>query len=131
MDMHVEMTNTLRSGPMSLLLIGVGLSASSLATIAAAEQTNFILDGQTGFVVSSIGYAGFQGETLCPNGRSKGYREIFALSPEGQRHEGESDEDFTRRLDQGAQDISAPKGVSLCTHPELGTDPYYRTMTST
>jgi hypothetical protein len=114
---------------MSLLLVGV-LSTLGIA-LAAEEQPSLLREGQKGFVVASIGYAMAKGATVCPNGRSKGYREIYSLSPEGQRREGESDADFTRRLDLGLQQVAAPKGISLCTHPELGTDPYYRTMTAT
>src|SRR5579863_7270626 len=71
------------------------------APSAAEAPDNEIQDGKVGFVVYEWGSAGARGPTSCPNGRSLGYRQIFEQSLEGQRHEGESDADYGRRLEAG------------------------------
>jgi hypothetical protein len=62
---------------------------------------------------------------------TKGNGEIFSSTPEGQRHEGESDQDYGRRVGQGARALAtAPNGQNLCLNPEAGKpDPFFRAVT--
>ena len=90
------------------LMGGMALCALTGAAPAADVQsatTNVFHNGEAGFVVSHIAYALSKdaGETgACPNGMTKGNTELFSSSPEGRRHEGESDQDYGRRVGQGA-----------------------------
>ena len=88
----------------------------------------------SGFVVSHIAYALSKDakETgACPNGMTLGNTQIVEASAEGQRHEGESDADYARRIQTAASALgTAPNGDNLCMHPESGApDPHYRTVT--
>jgi hypothetical protein len=89
-----------------------------------------------GFVVSDIKYAlsaDTQKAGACPNGLSKNVSDIFAMTSEGKRRKGEADEDYAKRLNEGARKLStAPNGQNLCMNPEAGKpDPNYRTVRST
>jgi hypothetical protein len=113
-----------------------GIVAFALAGAASAADVagNVFQDGKAGFVVSHIAYALSKdaSETgACPDGMSLGPAQIYAASPEGKRHEGESDQDYTRRLNQGSLKVStAPDGRNLCMNPEAGApDPNFRIVT--
>lgn len=93
----------------------------------------FMRNGAAGFVVSDIKYAlaeDAEKTGACPRGMSRHAAEIFALTPEGKRRKGESDEQYGKRLDAGAMKLStAPNGQNVCFNPEAGQpDPYYRTV---
>jgi hypothetical protein len=117
-----------------------GCSANSLACIAAASlasaaqaQTSFVQNGTAGFVVSDIKFALADDAAktgACPNGMSLNPEEIFALTPQGKRKKGESDEQYAHRRNDGAKQFStAPNGQNLCMNPEAGKpDPYFRTV---
>ncbi len=107
-----------------------GLSAASAADL----QTNVFQNGEAAFIVSHIAYALSKdaSETgACPDGMTQGNTELFSQTPEGRRHEGESDQDYAHRVSQGAQVLStAPNGQNLCMNPEAGgPDPHFRTVT--
>jgi hypothetical protein len=116
------------------IVSGMALFALGDAALAADVQTGVFQNGQAGFVVSHIAYALSKdaNETgACPNGMTKGNTELFSSSTEGRRHDGESDQDYGRRVNQGAQALGmAPNGQNLCLNPEAGApDPNFRTVT--
>jgi hypothetical protein len=116
---------------------GIALFALGSATPAAdvsEVQSNVFQNGQAGFVVSHIAFALSKDASdtgACPDGMTQGNTELYSLTPEGHRHEGESDQDYGRRVNQGAQVLStAPNGQNLCLNPEAGApDPHFRTVT--
>lgn len=98
-----------------------------------AGTGDFIRGGEAGFVVSHIEYAlaGDAAETgACPGGMSLTLQEIHALTAEGKRRGGESDEAYMTRLQAAARQLgTAPDGRDLCMHPEAGgPDPHFRTV---
>lgn len=100
---------------------------------AVYAEAPFVRDGKAGFVVSDFAYAlsGDAGETgACPSGTSRNLEEIFAMTPQGKRRKGESDEDYAARLREGARALAtAPNGQNVCMHPEVfEPDPHYRTV---
>jgi hypothetical protein len=104
------------------------------AAPAAEPPSNVFQNGEAGFIVSHIAYAlskDAKDTGACPDGMTEGNVEIFSATPEGRRHEGESDQDYSRRVNQGAQTLStAPNGENLCMNPEAGApDPHFRTVT--
>jgi len=110
------------------------LVALQLATTGSATaEVPFVRDGEAGFVVSHIDFA-LAGEadpaTACPAGMSLNLQEIYALTPEGRRREGESDEDYMERLKAAAGELgTSADGRNLCEHPEAaGPDPNFRTV---
>jgi hypothetical protein len=117
-----------------------GCSANSLAFVAASSlaaavpaQTSFLQNGTAGFVVSDIKFALAEDAAktgACPHGMSLNPEEIFALTPQGKRKKGESDEQYAHRRNDGAKQFStAPNGQNLCMNPEAGkSDPYFRTV---
>jgi hypothetical protein len=112
---------------------GIALFALGVAP-AADTPANVFQNGEAGFIVSHIAYALSKdaNETgACPDGMTQGNAEIFSHTPDGRRHDGESDEDYARRLNQGAQVLStAPNGQNLCMNPEAGApDPHFRVVT--
>jgi hypothetical protein len=116
-----------------VLAFGFATLALGVAQAAGLSAGAF-QDGKAGFVVSHIAYALSKdaGETgACPDGMSLGPAQIYAATSEGKRHDGESDQDYTRRLNQGSLKIStAPDGKNLCANPESGAaDPNYRIVT--
>ena len=89
---------------------------------------------QAGFVVSHIAFALSKDagrDRRLPGRDDTGQHRAFFVTAEGHRHEGESDQDYGRRVDQGAQALgTAPNGQNLCLNPEAGTpDPTFRTVT--
>lgn len=129
---------------MKFAKLTVVLSARSVATtlaIAASltmspllfADASFMRNGTAGFVVSDIKYAlaeDAEKTGACPKGMSRHAEEIFALTPAGKRRNGESDEQYGKRLDAGAMQLStAPNGQNVCFNPEAGQpDRYYRTV---
>jgi hypothetical protein len=112
---------------------GIALFAQGAMPTADAPS-NVFQNGEAGFIVSHIAYALGKdaNETgACPDGMTEGNTEIFSQTPEGKRHDGESDEDYARRLNQGASALStAPNGQNLCMNPEAGApDPHFRVVT--
>lgn len=107
-----------------------------LAQVPIAVAGVLFVRGHTaGFVVSDIKYAlapDAKETGACPLGMSRSPEEIYAMTPQGRRHKGESDKHYAARLREGAHAIStAPNGQNLCMHPEAGKpDPYFRTVRS-
>jgi hypothetical protein len=128
--MHMRISHALRYAAVALALGSVGLFAVK-AFPEADGQNNEVQDEKAGFVVYEWGNAGARGPTVCPKGRSLGYRQIFEQSPEGQRREGESDADYGRRLEGGGFRMAVVNGQNLCAFPALAPDPHYRTMDDT
>lgn len=116
------------------LAAGIAAAVSLASPLEAAEELPFVKDGRAAFVLSDIRYALAEGDAevtgVCPNGFSLQLQEIFAMGPEGKRRPGESDEEFGRRLQQGARTLgAAPDGRDFCQHPELAEpDPHFRTV---
>jgi hypothetical protein len=105
-------------------------------SFAADADTSFVQDGRAGFVVSDFKYvlADDADKTgACPDGMARNVEEIFALTSQGKRHKGESDEAYGKRLNDGGRQVStAPNGQNLCMNPEAGKpDPNFRTVRST
>lgn len=103
------------------------LTACGLAVAAASETT----EDQAGFVFTRFAYvlgpdAAISG--ACPNGLSDGPTDLFKKSPDGAQRNGESDEDYSRRIAEGARTISiAPNGQNMCVNPEAGApDPHFQ-----
>jgi hypothetical protein len=108
------------------LLFAVHLSS-------AHAELSFIQDGEAGFVVSEIEYAladDAEKNGACPSGMTLGLQDIFTATTAGRRKPGESDEDYSARVQRGAMALStAADGRSLCLHPEAGEpSPYFRTV---
>jgi hypothetical protein len=117
-------------------VLAAGLMACALsgAALAADAQTSVFQDGKAGFIVSHIAYAlGRDANESggCPDGMTKGNTELYSVSPEGKRHDAESDQDYARRVSQGAVALGmAANGQNLCLNPEAGKpDPFFRTVT--
>ncbi len=91
----------------SAVVGGIALFALSAAS-AADVQTNVFQNGEAGFIVSHIAYALSKdaNETgACPDGMTQGNAEIFAQTPDGHRHDGESDQDYARRVNQASSGL--------------------------
>ena len=111
-----------------------GIALFAFSTASAAEPANVFQNGEAGFIVSHIAYALSKdaNETgACPDGMTQGNTEIFAQTAEGHRGDGESDQDYARRVNQAAQVLStAPNGQNLCINPEAGApDSHFRVVT--
>ncbi len=120
----------LRYGAAALVLGGVAIVGVGMSAPAAESQSSVPADGQLGFVISAFSFGmstSRDANTVCPGGLSVGPTDIYAATPEGQRHEGESDADYSRRLQRGsAAMLRASDGQNLCMHPELGApDPHH------
>jgi hypothetical protein len=110
------------------------LGAMSFAAAALAAPPAWVKDGKVGFVVTDFGFALSKdaNETgACPDGWTLGNREVFQVTPEGKRRDGETDQEYTRRIGIGSQALSAaPNGQNLCMNPEAGKpDPHWRSVT--
>ena len=85
-----------------LWIAGAALALGAIAVTASdsgppAEQVALVHNGRTGFVVTDFAFALSKdaSETgACPHGWTLGLREQFAALPDGQRHEGESEQDY-------------------------------------
>lgn len=101
--------------------------------LSAFAQPEFIHDGKAGFVVSDIRYAlapNADSAKLCPQGLSLNIEQVFAKTPQGKRHRGESDKDYAARLHDGGKALSTARtGENLCMNPELSEpDPNFKTV---
>jgi hypothetical protein len=118
------------------VLASLGALASPAALAASAvsvAQPAFVQNGAAGFVMSELRYAlaDDAGKTgACRRGMSLNVAEIFAATPAGKRHKGESDKDYGQRLEQGGSQLAtAPNGQNLCLNPEAGKpDPNFHTV---
>lgn len=126
----MELSSTLRYAAGAIVLGSLSWMGINSATEAVGQST-MITDGEMGFVVYAFGNGLARGPTVCPDGRSLGYQQIYERSPEGQRREGEADAAYAGRVQGGAFRIAAVNGQNLCSHPELAQDPHYRTMDAT
>ncbi len=107
------------------------LTSVVLLAPPAQAQGDFVFDGKAGFVVSHIEYAlshDAEETGACPDGMSLNIEEIYKMTPEGQRREGESDQEYTQRLFGGAFAFGrGPNGEDMCMNPEAGSpDPHFR-----
>jgi len=103
------------------------------AATSAGSEVAWIKDGKVGFVVTDFGFALSKDADqtgACPDGWTLGNRELYQATPEGKRREGESDQDYTRRIAAGSQSLAvAPNGQNLCMNPEAGKpEPHWRTV---
>jgi len=110
--------------------VAVALLLSASVEAAAPE---FVENGKAGFVVTGIRYAlgdDAANTGACPRGMSLNVAEIYALTPEGKRRKGESDELYGKRLETGARAHSvAPNGQNVCVNPEAAApEPNYRSL---
>ncbi len=128
----MRVSHTLRYAGAAIALAAVGMLINTQFASEAEGQTNLIQDGKIGFVLHQFGGAGTAGEQVCPDGRSVGYRQQFEQSPEGQRREGETDDEYGARLQRGGMAMATRDGINSCQNPEAaGPDPLYRTMDDT
>lgn len=114
----------------------LAVPAALLLSFSAYADASFVENGRAGFVVSDIKYvlADDADKTgACPQGMSRNVEEIFALTAEGKRRKGESDEAYAKRLNDGGKKLStAPNGQNVCMNPEAAApDPNFRTIKST
>lgn len=114
-------------------VLGSCLLVTVLLPGGAAAQPDFVMDGEAGFVVSSIRYALAHdaAETgACPQGMTEGYANkgnVFLGREDLQQREGEKEDLYIRRLFGAA--FSDDTVRNLCMNPELGKpDPLYRTV---
>lgn len=122
-------------------MIFPGVPAKSLAAMALAgfcspllAQSDFVMEGHAGFVVSHIEYAlGLDADEAgsCPEGLTVGYQspaDMYVGDTGLVREEGELEDDFRRRVAAAVR--GNPDIKNLCHYPELGSpDPKYRTVT--
>jgi hypothetical protein len=111
--------------------------ATSLAlSFPAYAELSFVQNGRAGFVVSDFKYIladDAEKTGACPDGMARNVAEIFAMTSEGKRRKGESDEAYGKRMEEGGWKVAtAANGQNLCMNPEAGTpDPNFRTVRST
>jgi hypothetical protein len=115
------------------LAIGSTLLLMVLSGVARSEAAGNSNGKQLGFVISHFGMAlsGPAGETgACPQGMTRGPAEIFAATPDARRRKGESDDEYSHRLERGAFSIIFRNGQNMCTNPQAGgPDPNFHTVT--
>lgn len=126
-------------GSLRGLIAGVaglaGLAVLGLAAAPGASEPATASGGTLGFVISDISFAlsnATDSAVICPGGLSLGPRDLFALTPEGRRREGENDEDYAGRLREGGRAIAtAANGQNICMNPEASSpDPHHPVVTS-
>jgi hypothetical protein len=110
---------------------GIALLLAASAGWGDESSTGVFQNGKAGFVVTGFRYAlnaDADEHGACPAGLATGPRKAFESSPDGKRHDDETDEEYTRRLQRGAYALmSNQKGDNLCLHPELAApDPAFR-----
>jgi len=115
----------------TLALGGIAVMASDSGS--SADQGALVHNGRAAFVVTDFAFALSKdaAETgACPHGWTLGLREQFAATPNGQRHDGETDQQYSRRLAAETQKLAiASNGQNLCMNPEAGSaDPHWRTV---
>ena len=111
----------------------LALFVVTLLSRPATAQGDFVMDGEAGFVVSSIRYALSHdaAETgACPQGMAQGYAnkgDVFVGRPDLQQREGEKEDLYVRRMFGAA--FSDKEVKNLCMNPELAeADTRYRTV---
>jgi hypothetical protein len=101
--------------------------------VAIHAEPRFMQGGTAGFVVSDIKYAlgPDASETgACPDGMTKNASEIYIAERKVVQAQGESDEAFTKRVDQGSKPyLQTSDGENFCSFPELAEpDPHFKTI---
>ena len=114
----------------------VTMCAALAMPLAVRAEPSFVQQGRAGFVISDIRYVlldDAEKTGACPNGMSRNIEEVFALTAEGKRRQGESDEAYGKRLNEGARKLSAaPNGQNICLNPEAAPrDPHFRAVKAT
>jgi hypothetical protein len=115
------------------------IKAATLSIIVASyavtihAEPRFMQGGTAGFVVSDIKYAlgPDASETgACPDGMTKNASEIYIAERKVVQAQGESDEAFTKRVDQGSKPyLQTSDGENFCSFPELAEpDPHFKTI---
>lgn len=123
-----------RYSALGLAVAGAVLLGLSALPDNAVGQSNFVQDGEAGFVATYFEHAlpiqDASENGACPNGAPKSYREIFSATSEGQQREGESDLDHARRVLQGGRQLALlPDGEMICMNPLAGApDPHHRNI---
>lgn len=112
---------------------GYGLWSLNADDRMTAETGGFLRDSEAGFVVTQFAYvlgADAVGTESCPSGPTKNVVEIFSETPEGARLPGESDEQYSDRLEAGGRALSSTEdGRAYCEFPELAAhDPNTQVM---
>jgi hypothetical protein len=107
--------------------------ASLGVACGAHAESQFLKNGAAGFVVSDIKYAlapDADKSGACPRGMSKNVVEIYGMTPNGKRRKGETEGDFSKRLEREAGElVKASDGKNLCMNPEAGSpDPHFQTV---
>lgn len=96
--------------------------------------SDVVHDGELGFVFTDIAYIvgphADEGGT-CPDGMSQNVVEVFSATPEGARRAGETDQEYSERIEAGGRALGdAPDGRNFCQFPAIAPlDPNFRTMT--
>jgi hypothetical protein len=113
-------------------IVTLAFLITALHTTSYAES-RFVQKGVAGFVVSDIKYAlgPDASETgACPDGMTKNASEIYIAEHKVVQAQGESDEAFTKRVDQGSKPyLQTSDGENFCSFPELAEpDPHFKTI---
>lgn len=120
-----------------LFSVGIGLIGSACATSLMAQSPNasFLRNGEMDFVVSHIKFAlatNMDDINACPNGVSLNISDIFALTPEGKRRAGESETDYSTRLQQVGRAQLGSGDDNHCLHPEKAKkEPHFKRLVNT
>lgn len=127
-----------RMGKALLAVGGVAVVSAGLFALwpRAGATTGLLRDGEVGFVLTEIAYVtGPHADEAgtCPQGMSQNHVEVYGATPEGARRLGESDQDYSARLEASVQLLgNAPDGRNYCAYPEIApVDQYFRTMERT
>lgn len=126
----MRITNMLRCAAGAVALGALTLVVISAKGEASGQSSN-IQNGEAGFVLFGFGNAYAHGPTECPGGKSVTFRQMFLNSPDGHRRDGESEQDFARRVAAGEQQMGHVNGENVCANPSRYPDPGNRIMTST
>lgn len=114
-----------RMGKVAAALAVTGLGAAGAYAFWAGQggiTAGPVRDGEMGFVLTEFAYAvgPDADEASCPQGMSRDVVDVFSESPEGQRRSGESDQDYSERLESTGQALSFnADGKHFCINPEL------------
>lgn len=124
-----------RTGKTVFALSGVALLATAGYALWPRNgvTSDAVRDGELGFVLTDIAYIvgphADEGGT-CPGGMSKNLVEVFSATPEGARRAGESDQEYSDRIEAAGRTLgTAPDGRNYCQFPAIAPpDPDFRTM---
>ena len=135
MRMRVSALMSIASRCWSTRTVALAASFATAAVVGpvAFAETPLVQNGQAGFVVSDIKYAlaeDAEKTGACPRGMSKHVAEIYSMTPQGKRRRGESEGDYSKRLEEGSRELSAAaNGQNVCMNPEAAVpDPHFRTV---